>query len=179
MASSPAVSPQPSPDQIMNFAHRAVADLSAAMCGPLLYIGDRLGIFKSMAGAGPVTCHQLAQSTGLNERYLREWLSSMTAAQYVAYDPAAQTFTLPPENAAVLTDENSPFFVGGLAQMVPDHYRLLPETIRCFQHGGGVPYSSFGEDTFIGTERLFRTGYVNFLAHQWLAAMPELYAKLQ
>jgi SAM-dependent methyltransferase len=179
MASSPAVSQPPSPEATMNFAFRVVGDLAAAMNGPLFYIGDRLGIFKALADSGPITCHQLAQRTGLNERYLREWLSAMTAAQYLIYTPEGQTFTMPPENAAVLARDDSPFFVGGLAQMIPDHYRILPDTMYSFQHGGGVPYSSFGEDTFIGTERLFRTGYLNFLAQQWIPAMPDVAGKLE
>ncbi len=178
-ASSSATPHGVSPEKIQAFAFRVVGDLSAAMAGPLMYIGDRLGIFKALASVGSVTSYDLASTTGLNERYLREWLSSMTAAEYVTYDPATDRFALPPEHAAVLAHDNSPFFTGGLTQMIPDHYRLLPDTIRCFREGGGVPYSAFGEDTFIGTERLFRTGYVNFLAHQWIAAMPGVYEKLK
>lgn len=176
MASAPAPSPQQ--DKTMMFAFRVIGDLAAAMSGPLLYIGDRLGIFKALAGAGALTPQQLAERTGLNERYLREWLSAMTAAEYLEYDAAEGSFTLPAEHAAVLSEEDSPLFAGGLAQMIPDHYRILPETMRAFREGGGVPYSSFGEDTFIGTERLFRTGYINFLASAWIPAMPDVLAKL-
>src|SRR5438270_5192098 len=182
MATSTAVSQQqqqPSLEKTMNFAFRVVGDLAAMINGPLFYIGDKLGIFKAMDGAGPLTTHALAQKTGLNERYLREWLSAMTASEYVTYDPGTHSFTLPPEHAAVLAHEDHPFFVAGMMQMIPDHYRLIPDTTKCFQQGGGVPYSNFSEDTFIGTERLFRTGYINFLAHQWLAAMPDVYAKLK
>ena len=179
MATSTAVSQQPSAEKTMSFAFRVVGDLAAMMNGPLFYIGDKLGIFKAMDGQAGITVHELAKRTNLNERYLREWLSAMVASEYVTFNSEKNTYTLPAEHAAVLAHDDHPFFVGGLMQMIPDHYRLIPDTIRCFEQGGGVPYSSFGEDTFVGTERLFRTGYVNFLAHQWLAAMPEVYAKLK
>jgi 2-polyprenyl-3-methyl-5-hydroxy-6-metoxy-1,4-benzoquinol methylase len=178
MATSPATKVAIDPDKLHAFAFKAVGDLAAAMNGPLLYIGDRLGLFKSLASSGPVTCAQLAQQTDLNERYVREWLAAMTAAQYVDYNPTRKDYSLPAEHAAVLAEENHPFFTGGLAQMIPDQYRLMPRVMECFRAGGGVPYSEYGEDTFVGTERLFRTGYINFLAKVWFPVMPDVLTKL-
>lgn len=155
----------------MQFAHRVVGDLAAAMAGPLLYIGDRLGIFRALAASGPLTVQELADQTGLNERYLREWSAAMVAAEYLSYDPPRRTITLSREHAAVLADERSPVFVGGMSQMIPDHYRLLPRITHAFQHGGGVPYDQYSPDVFEGTERLFGPGYRNFLVRQWLPAL--------
>ncbi len=170
---------QPDHDRMMQFAFKVVGDLAAAMNGPLVYIGDRLGLFKLLAESGPLTAAGIAERTGLNERYLREWASAMVAAEYLAYDPTTGQVSLPPENAMVLAHEDSPVFAGGLAQMIPDHYRVVPRIIDAMKNGGGVPYSEYGEDTIAGTERLFRTGYLNFLTTQWIPQMPDVLARLQ
>ena len=161
----------PSMEEIMEFAHLVVNELGAAMAAPHVYIGDNLGLFKTLAASGPLTIDQLASKTGLQERYLREWSAAMAASHYIDYDPAAKTFTLPPAKAAVLADDDSPVFVGGFAQMLPDHYKVIPGIIRAFREGGGVPYSEYTDDTFIGTERFFRPGYINFLVQQWIPAL--------
>jgi 2-polyprenyl-3-methyl-5-hydroxy-6-metoxy-1,4-benzoquinol methylase len=154
----------------MEFAFKVVGELGAAMAAPHVYIGDRLGIFKTLAGSGPVTVDQLATRTGYQERYLREWAAAMAASGYLRYDPVARTFSLPAAHAAVLADDDSPAFVGGFAQMLPDHYKVIPGIMRAFREGGGVPYSDFTDDTFVGTERFFRPGYINFLVSDWIPA---------
>jgi 2-polyprenyl-3-methyl-5-hydroxy-6-metoxy-1,4-benzoquinol methylase len=153
----------------MDFAFKVVGELGAALAGAHVYIGDRLGLFKTLA-QGPVTTQQLADRTGLQERYLREWSAAMAASGFVDYDPATHTYTVPPAKAAVLVDEDSPVFVGGFAQMIPDHYKVIPDVITAFKQGGGVPYSQYSNDTFEGTERFFRPGYVNFLVNDWIPA---------
>lgn len=171
--------PQISQEKMMEFAFKVVGDLSAAMFGPLAYMGDRLGIFRALADSKPVTVQQLADKCQLQERYVREWTKATVAAGYLDYDPQKQTVRLTPEQAMVLANEQSPVFVGGLAQMIPDQYRVMPRVMESFQKGGGVPYSEYSHDTFEGTERLFRTGYENFMATQWMDAMPDVKAKLQ
>ena len=177
MATSP-VEPV-SPEKVHAFCLKVVGDLAAAISGPLLYLGDREGLFKTIAAHGPITPGDLAQLTGLQERYLREWSSAMVAAEYLSYDPGSGKISLLPERAMVLANENSPAFVGGMAQMIPDHYQLLPRLRECMRNGGGVPYSDFSFDTFEGTERLFGPGYSNFMAQVWIPAMPEVHRKLQ
>jgi 2-polyprenyl-3-methyl-5-hydroxy-6-metoxy-1,4-benzoquinol methylase len=168
-ATSTATTTQPSMDEIMGFAFKVVGELGAALAGAHVYIGDRLGLFKTLAQE-PVTTEQLAHKTGLQERYLREWCAAMAASGFVDYDPAARTFVVPAAKAAVLVDEDSPVFVGGFAQMIPDHYTVIPRVIDAFKNGGGVPYTDYTSDTFEGTERFFRPGYVNFLVQEWLPA---------
>ncbi len=170
---------QLSQERMMEFAFKVVGDLAAAMSGPLLYIGDKLGLFKLLAASGPLTVAELAERTGLNERYLREWSSAMVAAEYLKFEPQSGKLTLPPEHAMVLANDDSPVFTGGLAQMIPDHYRVVPRIIEAMRNGGGVPYSEYSEDTFIGTERLFRTGYINFLASEWIPKMDDIHRRLQ
>ena len=162
-----------------NFAFKVVGDLSAALSGPLIYLGDRLGLFKAIRDAGDITVQQLADRTGLQERYIREWASAMVAAEYLEYDPKNGELSLAPEKSMVLAEEDSPFFVMGMAQMLPDHYRILPQIEKAFRQGGGVPYTEFTEDTFVGTERLFRTGYINFLAQEWIPKMPDVLKRLE
>lgn len=161
----------PSMEEVMEFAFKVVNELGAAMAAPHVYIGDQLGLFKTLAASGPLTTDQLASETGLQERYLREWCAAMAASGYLDYDPAAHTFDLPPAKAAVLANDDSPVFVGGFAQMLPDHYKVIPGVMRAFREGGGVPYSEFTDDTFVGTERFFRPGYINFMVSDWLPAI--------
>ena len=161
----------PSMDEVMEFAFKVVNELGAAMAGAHVYVGDRMDLFKTLASGGPVTVEQFAAKTGLQERYLREWASAMAASGFIDYDAAKQTFALPPAKAAVLANEDSPVFVGGFAQMLPDHYAVLPDVMKAFRDGGGVPYSRYTNDTFQGTERFFRPGYINFMVQDWIPAM--------
>jgi len=152
------------------FAFQVFTDLAAAISVPHLYMGDRLGLFKLVAAEGPMTVETLAKKSGLQERYLREWTGAMAASSVLDYDAKGQTFALPPAKAAVLVNEESPFFIQGFTQMVPDHYAKIPGIMKCMKAGGGVPYSEYGPDTFEGTERFFKPGYVNFLVQQWMPA---------
>jgi 2-polyprenyl-3-methyl-5-hydroxy-6-metoxy-1,4-benzoquinol methylase len=162
--------PAPTMDEIMAFAFKVVGELGAALAGAHVYIGDRLGLFKVLAASPPMTTTEFAKATGLQERYLREWSAAMAASGFIDYDPGTETFTVPAAKAAVLADEDSPVFVGGFAQMIPDHYIVIPDILKAFHEGGGVPYSSYSNDTFQGTERFFRPGYVNFLVQDWIPA---------
>ena len=95
------------------FVGQAVTDMGAAISGLLLHIGDRLGLYQAMAGAGPITAPALAARTGTAERYVREWLGNQAAGGYVVYDPVDGTFELPAEHAMVVADEDSPVFLAG------------------------------------------------------------------
>ena len=166
-------------DAMMQFAFRVVGDLGAAISGPLLYIGDRMGLFKALAHGNRRTSAQLAAEMGLQERYVREWSAAMVAADYLAYDPATGEYWMAPERAMVLAQEDSPVFCGGMMQMIPDHYAVLPQVARAFREGGGVGYAEYGPDTLEGTERLFRPGYLNYLAQEWIPTMPEVERRLK
>ena len=94
--------------KLNEFLGQMLQDLGGAFSVPLVRMGDTLGLYKTLHTDGPMTSNELAQSTGLAERYLREWLSAQAASNYVAYDAASGRFSLPPEQAAVLADEESP-----------------------------------------------------------------------
>src|SRR6266568_8886668 len=101
------------------FVGKVVEQISATMTTLLGAIGDRLGLFKNLAEQGPATATEPASRTKLNERYLREWLGGMATAGYLNYDGSTSRFSLPAEHASVLAQENGPFFVGGIYQMLP------------------------------------------------------------
>ena len=98
------------------FMDQAVGELGATLGAALVVIGDRLGLYKAMAGAGALTSTQIADRTGTAERYVREWLNAQAAGGYLTYDPATRTYTLPAEQALALADESSPFFLCGAFQ---------------------------------------------------------------
>src|SRR5215469_15571662 len=100
--------------KLETFLGRVGTDAAAAFSAPHVLLGDRLGLYQAMASSDPMTSQELAEKTGLHERYVREWLLNQTASGYVEYDPARERYTLPPEHALALTDTTSPAYVGGL-----------------------------------------------------------------
>lgn len=164
--------------KVKEFAGMMTNDLGAAMQGALSYIGDRLGIFKSLAAAGAVTCAEFAVQTGLNERYLREWLGAMTAAKYITYDAATGRYAMPPEHAMILADENSPFFMGGFMQMIVPEVGMAPKLLDAFRTGKGVPQSEYPPEVFEAIERGSAPMYQHSLVRKWIPAMPQVVAAL-
>ena len=160
-------------DKVKTFAFQTMSDLGIAMQGALSYIGDRLGIFKALSTAGWVTSAELAERTGLRERYLREWLSAMAAARYVEYNPATRKFFMPPEHAIVLAKEDSPFFFGGFFEGIAN-IAMAPKVAEAFRTGKGVPQSEYPPETFEGIERVSAPMFKNNLVRKWLPAMPQV-----
>ena len=164
--------------QAENLAHRVVSDMGGAFTMALAYVGDRLGIYKAMQGAGPMTSEELASKTGLNERYVREWLKAMVSAEYIDYNPLTRKFVMTEEQAFVLAEENSPMFCGGGFQFTTPSLYNTPRILEAFRDGGGVSYEQIGEEIPCAIERFFRPGYVNFLASHWIPAVPGLVERL-
>jgi len=160
-------------------AQTVIGDVATMLHGALCYIGDRLGLFKAMAAAGPVTAAQLAAQSGQSERYIREWLGSMAAAHYVEYDAASATYSLPPEYAAALADEDSPFFIGSYFQMAQAAVTVAPKVADAFTSGKGVTQAEYPPEFFQAAERNSRTRYEHKLLRKWLPAMPQAVAALQ
>jgi len=167
-------------EKVRAFAGQILSDIGTAVQGALSYIGDKLGIFKAMAAVdAPVTVEELAGKTGLNPRYLREWLGAMTAARYVDYDPASGRYFLPPEHAAVLADENNPFFLGGFIQESVPMVSMAPRVAEDFRTGKGVPQTAYPAEMFEAIERTSAGIYKHQLIQRWLPAMPQVEAKLR
>src|SRR5689334_14936743 len=123
--------------KLMDFVHKAVGDVGALLAGSMVVIGDRLGLYRAMAGAGPVTSQELAAKTGTNERYVREWLGAQAAAGYLSYE-GADRFALPDEHAIPLTDENSPACVIGAFETAVGAAIATDRIADAFVSGDGI-----------------------------------------
>jgi SAM-dependent methyltransferase len=161
------------------FVHQAVGDLAAAISGLMVHLGDRLGLYRAMAGAGPLTPADLAGRTGTHERYVREWLGNQAAGGYVAYEPDAGTFELSAEHALVLADERSPVFLGGAFETIASCYVDHDAFARAFATGEGIAWGAHDERLYSGALRLFRPGYEANLVQSWLPALDGVVDKLR
>jgi SAM-dependent methyltransferase len=161
------------------FVGQAVVDMGAAISGLLLHLGDRLGLYKAMAGAGPITSAMLAQRTGTAERYVREWLGNQTAGGYVVYDPTDGTYELPAEHAMVLANEDSPVFLAGAFETIASCYADHALFADAFSSGTGIGWHAHDERLFSGVLRLFRPGYAAHLVREWLPALDGVVDKLR
>ena len=148
------------------FVGQAVVDMGAAISGLLLHIGDRLGLYKAMAGAGPITSATLAQRTGTTERYVREWLGNQAAGGYVVYDPADEHLRAAAEQAMVVANEDSPVFLGGAFETIASCYADHDVFVDAFRTGAGVGWHEHDERLFSGVVRLFRPGYAAHLVER-------------
>jgi 2-polyprenyl-3-methyl-5-hydroxy-6-metoxy-1,4-benzoquinol methylase len=163
----------------MEFAERVIADCAAAVAGVSTALGDRLGLYSAMAGAGPLTSVQLAERTDLNERYVREWLAGQVSGEYMQYDEQADTYLLPDEHAAVLADPDSPTYAVGTFRSLGAFYGKEDALAEAFRTGEGVGWQDYGSGLFEGTARLFRPGYAASLVAEWLPALDGVVEKLE
>ncbi|MBV8982433.1 MAG: class I SAM-dependent methyltransferase [Acidimicrobiia bacterium] len=161
------------------FMHKVVGELGAGLGFPMHRLGDQLGIWKAMAGAGPLTATEVAERTGCHERYMKEWLSAETAGGYVEYEPKSETFTLPDEVAFAMADESSPVFLGGAWQVATSVFESLPKLTEAYRTGGGVGWGEHTHNLFEGVARFFRPGYNANLVSSWLPALDDVVEKLE
>jgi SAM-dependent methyltransferase len=162
------------------FLGRFVGDLGAALSAALVVIGDRLGLYRAMADSSePLRPSELAERTGTDPRYVREWLSNQAAGGYVNYDPGTDRFSLSPEQAFALAQEDSPAFVPGAFQLATALVKDEEKISRAFVEGHGVGWHEHHHDLFAGTERFFRPGYAANLVSSWIPALDGVEAKLR
>jgi 2-polyprenyl-3-methyl-5-hydroxy-6-metoxy-1,4-benzoquinol methylase len=165
--------------KLNDFIGKVVGDVGAAMSAALVVIGDKLGLYKAMAEAGPVTPSDLARLTGTTERYVREWCNAQAASGYVAYEPATGRFSLPPEQAFALADDASPASVPGLFHVTAAMWHGEEKMTDNFRTGQGLAWGAQHPCLFEGTERFFRSGYIGNLVANWLPALDGVTAKLE
>jgi SAM-dependent methyltransferase len=161
------------------FMGQAVTDMGAIISGPLMLIGEKLGLYKAMAHAGPLTSHEVAERSGAAERYVREWLGNQAAGGYVVYDPESDRYTLPDEHALALADEDSPFYILGVYDSIASLYADEDQIIETFRSGKGMGWHEHDHRLFRGTERFFRPGYRAHLVAEWIPALDGVQEKLQ
>ena len=161
--------------KVNEFLGRAIQDVAATFHAGLVLIGDRLGLYRAMAGAGGLTAAELARRTGTHHRYVAEWLAAQAAGGYVTYDPTTRRFTLPPEQAFVLLDADLPgAFLLGVGS-VHDEAKIA----NAFLTGGGMGWHEHGSGVFEGCERFFRPTYAMHLTSQWIPALDGMQARLE
>jgi SAM-dependent methyltransferase len=150
---------------------KAVNEWGAAEGALLTFAGDRLGLFKAMAGAGSLTPEELAKKTGTQPRIIKEWLAAQAAGGFVTYNSASGTYTLPEEQAFALTDENSPAYIAGFYQTLVSLFKDQEKIIDAFQTGKGLGWGDHHHYLFEGTERFFKPNYVANLITSWIPAL--------
>jgi len=161
------------------FMGQAVTDMGAVISAPLMLIGERLGLYRAMAHSGPLTSSELAERSGAAERYVREWLANQAAGGYVSYDPETERYTLPDEHALALADEDSPFYILGIYDLIASLYADEEEITEAFRSGEGMGWHEHDHRLFRGTERFFRPGYRGSLVADWIPALEGVREKLE
>lgn len=165
--------------KLNDFVNKAVSDVGATLSSILVVIGDRLGLWKALAAAGPLDAPELAKRTETSERYIREWLNAQAAAGYVRYDPATGRYSMSPEQAAALADESSPAFLPGAFEVAAACWAGTDKTTQNFRTGNGVEWGHQHPCLFQGTERFFRSTYIGSLLNAWLPALDGVVPKLE
>ena len=160
------------------FLGNFVGDLGAAVHAGMVVIGEKLGLYKSLA-AGPMTSAELAARTKTDERYLREWLSSQAAGGYVTYDEKTNKFSLSEEQAFALAIEDSPAYVPGAFQLALGALAAVPRVADSFRSGTGIGWGEHDEDVFHGCEKFFRPGYAANLVGSWIPTLHDVKHKLE
>lgn len=161
------------------FLQKAVTDMGASMSAALVLIGDRLGLYKAMAGAGPMTPEELARRTGTAARYVQEWLNNQAAGGYVDYDPRTSTYSLSEEQAFALANEGSPAFIAGAFHIIRAAMIDEPKITEAFRTGSGVGWHEHDTSLFEGTERFFRPNYAANLVSSWIPSLDGIEARLR
>src|SRR5215212_9580050 len=165
-------------DRLMAFVFRAVGEIGATLNTALVVMGDRLGYYRALAGAGPTTPAELAERTATDAHYTREWLNAQAAGGFVDYDPTTGGYTLPAEHAVALTDASSPAFLPGFFQLAHGAVNDAADIIEAARTGGGRGWHEHNTDVHLGCERFFRPSYDAHLVAEWLPALDGVTAKL-
>lgn len=156
-----------------------IGDMGAGVSGALARIGHRLGLYRAMADAGPVTSEELAERTDTSERYVREWLNNQAAGGYVSYDAATGSYELPREQALVLADEASPVYMAGAFDTLAAIWAVNDKLEAAFRTGVGVGWHEQDPLLFGATETFFTPQYRANLVPAWIPALDGVEAKLE
>ncbi len=161
------------------FSMRAITDLAAGYTGVMVSLGSKLGLYRAMANAGPLSARELAARTGCAQRHVSEWLNNQAAAGYIGYHPASETYELSAGHAQVLADEDSPYFIAGAwevpASLWLDEHKLLD----AFRTGRGLAWGEHNERLACGVAAFYRNGYRASLVQQWLPALDGVVGRLE
>jgi ubiquinone/menaquinone biosynthesis C-methylase UbiE len=160
-------------------AEQVFRDMAGAMTAGMVYVGTHTGLFRAMQGKGPLRLEDVVQASGMQPRYVEEWLKGMAAAGYLAYSPEDRTYSLSDEHAYFLASEGTDHFAGGMFEMVPVLMRVAPKVVQAFEKGGGVAFEEFGPDCVTALDLINRGVYEHRFTDYWLKSLPEVISKLQ
>ncbi len=158
---------------------RLFGEISAGYGGVMVALGDKLGLYKAMAGAGPLSSHEVAKRSGCAERYVREWLNSQVAGGYVGYHPGSATYELTLEQAAMLADDTSPYFLPYGWHVVASMWADEAKSLDALKTGKGVSWGEHDGRLFCGVAGIYRNGYLASLVKEWLPALTGVTTKLE
>jgi ubiquinone/menaquinone biosynthesis C-methylase UbiE len=161
------------------FVARAIGDLSAGYGGVMVSLGGKLGLYKAMAGAGPISSTELAARTGCAERYVREWLNAQAAGGYVGYHAMSDTYELSPEQAMVLADEDSPVYIPHAWNTPASMWFDEEKAIEAFRTGKGVSWGEHDGRLYCGVAAFYRNAYRGSLVPEWLPALDGVVERLE
>jgi len=157
---------------------KVVTEMGAAANGPLITIGDKLGLFTTLSESGSMSSHELAVKTNTAERYVREWLSAQAASGYIEYNAKNEKFFMTPEQTMVFGDRKSPVFMTGAFYAISSVYHDEAKIEKAFTTGEGVSWGDHNSCLFCGTEKFFSPSYEGNLIASWLPAMEGVIEKL-
>ncbi len=168
-----------SEDRLMAFAMRTIDDIASAYVGVMVSLGNKLGLYRALAGAGPLSAAEVAARSRCAERYVRELLHAQAAAGYVGYHAVSDTFELAPEQAAVLADEESPLFIPHAWNVPAAMWADEPKALEAFRTGRGVAWGEHDGRMACGSAAFYRNGYRASLVPQWLPALDGVVQQLE
>jgi len=158
---------------------QVVTEMGAAANGPLITIGDKLGLYTALSESGIMSSNELATKTNTAERYVREWLSAQAASGYVEYDPKTEMFFMTPEQTMVFGNRKSPVFMTGAFYAISSLYHDEHKIEEAFKTGEGVSWGDHNSCLFCGTEKFFSPSYEGNLISNWIPSMEGVVAKLE
>lgn len=149
-----------------------------------IYVGDKLGFYRTMRDGKPYAAAELAKSSDVDPRYVREWLEQQAVTGLLLCDnpgdpSEARTYRLEPAGAEVFTDDRSLNFLAPFVRLVTSAGIQLPELLAAYRSGGGVGWEQFGEDMRTGQAGMNRPWFLSVLAKEWFPAVPEIQARLE
>jgi SAM-dependent methyltransferase len=161
------------------FVGKVLGDTVGLATTAMASLGDRLGLFKDLARSGASTSVELAQRTGTQERYVREWLGAMANAGYLDYDPVSRRYSLPPEHTPVLANETGPVFFGGVHEEFVGLLASFEKLLGHVRGGGGLSLNDYPPSMYEGIDRFTAGWFENLLVPVWLPLVPHVLRKLQ
>ncbi len=159
---------------------KAAGDIASTLSAMLVIIGDRLDLYKAMAESGqPISSEELARKTDTNERLVREWLANQAAGGYLTYNASDGKYTLPPEQAMALADENSPVYIHGAYQAIRSYFKDEDKLVEMFKTGKGLRWEEHHHDLFEGSALFYKPNYVGNLVSSWIPSLEGVEEKLK